>query len=80
MRFRAGEKDVVIFSAVATGGSSRFVDNVRRLNVAFTRSRMKLIVVANANAPWSGLMKEYIEYTKSLNSYFNESIMRKSRY
>jgi predicted DNA helicase len=78
--FQGREKDVVIFSAVATGGSSRFVDNVRRLNVAFTRSRMKLIVVANANAPWSGLMKEYIEYTKSLNSYFNESIMRKSRY
>jgi superfamily I DNA and/or RNA helicase len=56
------------------------VDNVRRLNVAFTRSRMKLIVVANANTSWSGLMKEYIEYTKSLNSYFNESIMGKSRY
>jgi superfamily I DNA and/or RNA helicase len=49
--FQGREKDVVVFSVVATSSSACFVDNMRRLNVALTRSRMKLIVLANANAP-----------------------------
>jgi superfamily I DNA and/or RNA helicase len=49
--FQGREKDVVIFSVVATSSSPCFVDNMWRLNVAPTRSRMKLIVLANANAP-----------------------------
>jgi len=69
--FQGREKDVIVFSAVATSSNSvRFVENARRLNVAFTRARRKLIVVANAEAPWSGLMKDYIDYTKKSNSYF----------
>jgi energy-coupling factor transporter ATP-binding protein EcfA2 len=72
--FQGREKDVVIFSATATAHKSiRFVENRRRLNVAFTRARMKLIVLANAGAPWSGLMREYIEYTKSAGAYFSWS-------
>jgi superfamily I DNA and/or RNA helicase len=68
--FQGREKDVIIFSATATSQRSiRFVENERRLNVALTRARKKLIVLANANAPWTGLMKDYIEYTKRLNSY-----------
>jgi superfamily I DNA and/or RNA helicase len=62
---------VIVFSAVATSGNgARFVENARRLNVAFTRARRKLIVVANARAPWSNLMKDYIEYAKKSGSYF----------
>jgi predicted DNA helicase len=69
--FQGREKDVIVFSAVATSGNSvRFVENARRLNVAFTRARKKLIVVANAEVPWSGLMKDYIDYTKKSGSYF----------
>jgi len=69
--FQGREKDVIVFSAVATTGNSvRFVENARRLNVAFTRARKKLIVAANAEAPWSGLMKDYIEYAKKNGSYF----------
>jgi superfamily I DNA and/or RNA helicase len=72
--FQGRGKDVVVFSVVATSSSTRFVNNMQRLNVALARSRMKLIVLANANAPWNGLMKEYIKYAKSLNSYFPQSI------
>jgi len=70
--FQGREKDVVVFSATATeAGSTRFAESRRRLNVAFTRARMKLIVLANARAPWSGLMREYIEYAKSAGAYFS---------
>jgi len=69
--FQGREKDVVVFSAVATlSNSVRFVENVRRLNVAFTRARKKLIVIADARAPWRGLMKDYIEYAKRNDSFF----------
>jgi len=70
--FQGREKDVIIFSAVATTAFSvRFVENRRRLNVAFTRAKKKLIVIANAHAPWSGLMKDYIEYAKENDSFFS---------
>jgi hypothetical protein len=39
------------------------VENERRLNMVFTSVRMKLVVLANAEAPWSGLTRRYIEYT-----------------
>jgi superfamily I DNA and/or RNA helicase len=69
--FQGREKDVIFFSATATTPRSvRFVENRRRLNVALTRARMKLIVLANANAPWAGLMREYIEYTRQNEAYF----------
>jgi energy-coupling factor transporter ATP-binding protein EcfA2 len=69
--FQGREKDVVVFSATATTHKSvSFAESGRRLNVAFTRARMKLIVLANAGAPWNGLMREYIEYTKLVGAYF----------
>jgi predicted DNA helicase len=75
--FQGREKDVVVFSATATeAGSTRFAESRRRLNVAFTRARMKLIALANARAPWSGLMREYIEYAKSAGAYFSWSALQ----
>jgi len=72
--FQGREKDVVVFSATATERSSvRFAESKRRLNVAFTRARKKLIVLANAKAPWEGLMKQYIEYARSAGAYFSWS-------
>ncbi|WP_231918322.1 AAA domain-containing protein [Saccharolobus solfataricus] len=47
--FQGREKDVIIFSVTATNGL-RFVTNRRRLNVAFTRPRYKLIVLGNENS------------------------------
>lgn len=38
--------------------------------MTFTRARKKLIVIANASTPWRKLMKDYINYTKRLNAYF----------
>lgn len=75
--FQGREKDVIIFSAVATSQRSvTFVEDERRLNVAFSRARKKLIVLANAKAPWTGLMHKYIEYTKRMGSYFYYSPLR----
>jgi len=70
--FQGREKDVIIFSGTATMPRSiAFAENKRRLNVAFTRARMKLIVVANAQAGWQGLMKEFIEYARSKGAYIS---------
>ena len=69
--FQGREKDAVIFTAVATAEKSvAFVENTRGLNVAFARARKKLIVIVNASTPWRKLMKDYINYTKKLNAYF----------
>jgi superfamily I DNA and/or RNA helicase len=69
--FQGREKDVVVFSGTATTQQSVvFVENERRLNVAFTRARMKLVVLANAEAPWS-MMRRYIEYTRGRGAYFS---------
>jgi superfamily I DNA and/or RNA helicase len=75
--FQGREKDVVVFSGTATTQQSVvFVENERRLNVAFTRARMKLVVLANAEAPWSGLMRRYIEYTRNKGAYFSWSAVQ----
>ena len=51
-----------------------FIENIRRLNIVVTRARKKLIVIANVYAPWRSLMKEYINYTKQLNTYFGATL------
>lgn len=49
--FQGKEKDIVIFSAVRTSRSDRanltFLEDLRRLNVAFSRARHKLFLVAD---------------------------------
>ncbi len=52
-RFQGGERDVIIVSATASDPSyilaeAEFLLNLNRLNVAFSRPRKKLIVVASA--------------------------------
>jgi tryptophan synthase alpha subunit len=46
------------------------VESERRLDVALARARMKLVVLANAKAPWS-MMRRYIEYTRGKGAYFS---------
>ena len=46
--FQGKERDIVIYSVVATEeGSIRFASNQNRINVAFTRAKERLIVVGN---------------------------------
>lgn len=47
--FQAREKDVIIFSCVRTSKNIGFLSNVRRLNVAISRSKYGLYVVGNAS-------------------------------
>ena len=72
--FQGRECDVVLFSAVRTGGSSSgggggghgigFVKDVRRMNVALTRARYSLIVLGHAaalragSADWEALLHD----------------------
>jgi len=82
--FQGREKDLVIFSAVRaqyTGGVNDpsklkahvgFLADIRRMNVALTRARLNLWVVANGsylagNPEWS----KFWNYTKSANSIFD---------
>jgi superfamily I DNA and/or RNA helicase len=45
--FQGKECDVVIFSLTRTVGSFRFLADERRLNVALSRARDKLIIIGN---------------------------------
>ena len=45
--FQGKECDVVIFSITRTVGSFRFLADERRLNVALSRARDKLIIIGN---------------------------------
>jgi len=47
-RFQGGERDIMILSLVRSEGSG-FVFDERRLNVAITRARRKLVLVAHPN-------------------------------
>lgn len=45
--FQGKESDVVIFSVARTNGPFRFVDDERRLNVALSRARDRIIIVGS---------------------------------
>jgi hypothetical protein len=63
--FQGQERDVIIFTAVRTnnGGNIGFLKDVRRMNVALTRAKRKLIVVGDSttlkkrNADWRSLVR-----------------------
>jgi superfamily I DNA and/or RNA helicase len=70
--FQGREKDVIIFSATSTRDLS-FVEDANRINVAFTRARRKLIVVANERSVrgHASLLRKYIEYVGENNAYYS---------
>lgn len=45
--FQGKECDIVIFSMTRTSGSFRFIEDRRRLNVALSRARDKIVIVGN---------------------------------
>lgn len=65
--FQGREKEAIVFSAVRsnTDGAVGFLEDVRRLNVAITRARRKLIVVGDSatlssNDTWRALFDDAI--------------------
>lgn len=70
--FQGKEKDLVIFSAVRTGETVGFLADQRRLNVAITRAKYALWIVASRpclyrNQCWRAL----IDYVESKNRLLN---------
>ena len=45
--FQGKESDIVIFSVARTNGPFRFIDDERRLNVALSRARDKIVIVGS---------------------------------
>jgi len=62
--FQGREKDVIIFSVTSTEDMS-FASDENRLNVAFTRARLKLIVLGRGRSCYRAdgtLLKKFLEY------------------
>ena len=65
--FQGDERDVIVFSCVrADGGGVGFVGDRHRMNVALTRAREALYVVADmdtlaGNADWKALREDAME-------------------
>jgi len=74
--FQGREKDVVVFDITSTS-SFGFSTEVHRLNVALTRTRLKLIVVGNAEAiqrrAENALLHKFLEYCSRKNAVYDWS-------
>lgn len=74
--FQGREKDVIIFSVTSTENLS-FVDDLNRLNVAFTRARKKLIVLGNAESIQrykDSLLSKFVDYVKERGGFFIKNL------
>ncbi len=69
--FQGQERDVVLISLVRSneGGDIGFLRDLRRMNVAITRARMKLIILGSGQTmtshPFYGRLHEYVEKLSS---------------
>ena len=70
--YQGREKDVIVFSTAATRNLG-FAEDPNRLNVAFTRAKKKLIVLANrATIENTGdLLKKYLSYVEEKGCTYN---------
>ena len=73
--YQGREKDIIIYSVTGTR-DLEFIEDVNRLNVAFTRAKKKLIVIGNVYAIQQsspdGLLSKYITYVKNNDGYYSE--------
>lgn len=61
-RYQGGEREVILLSMVRTESTGAFITDARRLNVAVTRARTKLIVVGHAHClRVSPMLRELID-------------------
>ncbi|KAI3639495.1 hypothetical protein MIR68_002510 [Amoeboaphelidium protococcarum] len=75
--YQGAEKDIIILSTVRSGGSSvGFIDEPRRINVALSRARYHLIIVANvdtvkSNDLWQKIIAKCSQNIFSLEQSLN---------
>ncbi|MEP7264887.1 MAG: C-terminal helicase domain-containing protein, partial [Bacteroidota bacterium] len=70
--FQGQERDIIYISLVRSNENKEigFLNDIRRMNVALTRAKKKLVVIGDsstlANHPF---YKSFIEYTESIDAY-----------
>ena len=70
--FQGQERDVIYISLVRSNDLKEigFLNDIRRMNVALTRAKKKLVVIGDsatlANHPF---YKDFLDYTESINAY-----------
>ena len=70
--FQGQERDVILISLVRSNdeGQIGFLKNLRRMNVAMTRARMKLIILGNKDTMTKHpFYKKLWEYVEAINNY-----------
>jgi superfamily I DNA and/or RNA helicase len=72
--FQGQERDIIIISMVRSNdeGNIGFLNDLRRMNVAITRARMKLIIIGNSDTmcrhPFYRKLKNYIDNNFSISA------------
>ncbi len=77
--FQGREKDIIVISLVRGNDSNNigFLEDYRRLNVAITRAKKKLIIVGNEDTLRSNRMyRDLISYIKSEGEYVNANVLK----
>ncbi|MFD2556404.1 AAA domain-containing protein [Sphingobacterium tabacisoli] len=70
--FQGQEKDIIYISLVRsnTGGNIGFLSDVRRINVALTRAKKKLVVIGDSSTIGQhAFYKGFLDYVESVNGY-----------
>ena len=70
--FQGQERDVILISLVRSNdeGQIGFLKDLRRMNVAMTRARMKLIILGNKDTMTKHpFYKKLWEYVEAINNY-----------
>lgn len=71
--FQGREKELVIFTAVRSNKENNigFLRDLRRLNVALTRAKKKLIIIADSSTICSlEVYKNLLTYVKKVGLYY----------
>ena len=77
--FQGQERDVILISLVRSNdeGQIGFLKDLRRMNVAMTRARMKLIILGNKDTMTKHpFYKKLWEYVEAINNYESTSLKK----